>query len=44
MRGLAAFEMDINSPSSNILGRLDYSKNSFMIEVNAPVSWILGHT
>lgn len=45
LRGLAAFEMDINSPSSNILGEgLRLFTKFFYDGVNAPVIWITGHT
>lgn len=45
LRGLAAFEMDINSPSSNILGEgLRLFTKFFYDGINAPVIWITGHT
>ena len=45
LKGLAAFEMDINSPSSNILGEgLRLFTKFFYDGVNAPVIWITGHT
>ena len=45
LKGLAAFEMDINSPSSNILGEGMRLFTKLVYDgFNAPVIWITGHT